>query len=284
MQKIFSGTSEELNTELQNGWKFVSVLRSYKGPFNLDYVDTVLEMVENDKSKNGLHCSQEGFYTNEIVSKQNHQIFKSGDIVRIVHLPRDNASESSVGDIGILTDYDNCNYYPLKFNGKTRFTITGQYYKNGVDNSVCLELITDKIPEITIKDAIHMKNVIFEVTHDLAKEFQEAFFKTGKSWISGNTEICGLGSISMATLVINNDSKLCWSISSHDDDYRSIKLVSSEKKKHIHAKLMMKYAKLAQECEEPWKFVEFYTVVSDNWVSCIREPKWYPNTKYRIKK
>ena len=125
--------------------------------------------MENDQSKNGLHCSQEGFYTNEIVSKQKHQEFKPNDIVRIVHLP-DYISDSkiSVGDIGILSNSNNINQldYQLLFNGIHEFTKKGQFWSDnsGRDNCICFELITDEIPEVPIKDAIRMSNITFEVT------------------------------------------------------------------------------------------------------------------------
>ena len=193
MQKIFSGTSEGLNTELQNGWKFVGLLRSYKGSFSTECIDVVLESVENNE------------------------------------------------DVGCIS-------------------------------------------KVTVKDAVLMIGIKFEATLELSIEFQEEFFKVGGKW-SGNKQ--HIINNDKQYFCVREDSKLCWMFSHQFDSwkYKQIELVSS-RKKHIHADIMMEYAKLAQEHEEPWKFVEVGIdhVGIDYWVTCLENPHWDITRKYRIKK
>ena len=276
MQKIFLGTIEQINDELENGWNYIGFVRVTP---DQQKITVVLEKKNDLSSEN----STDNVIKNVIEQQQE---FKAGDIVRIIHLPKDNSSYLSIGDIGILKDSPNTYAYKLAFNNYQLFnytkyqlfTIYGQYFDD--DERSCFELITDEIPEVPIKDAIQMNNIKFEVTSELSKEFQEEFFKTGKSWISGNTKIDNLHA---PMLTISNGNKLGWSYNHHTGDYKLVKLISS-KKKHIHADLMLEYTKLAQECEEPWKFVECYNNTHDKWVTCVESPHWISSAKYRIKK
>lgn len=52
---------------------------------------------------------------------------------------------------------------------------------------------------------------------------------------------------------------------------------------HIHADLMLEYAKDAQETDEPWKLWEIKLEVHDGWGSCVRQLYWNPGAKYRRK-
>lgn len=53
-----------------------------------------------------------------------------------------------------------------------------------------------------------------------------------------------------------------------------------KKRKHIHAELMMEYAKDAMETDTPWKRWEFRNMKGE-WVSLMQHPAWQPGVEYR---
>ena len=53
--------------------------------------------------------------------------------------------------------------------------------------------------------------------------------------------------------------------------------------KHIHAELMMQYAKDAMESETPWEQWEWYDSGTYNWDTLKGNPFWNEDIKYRKK-
>lgn len=54
--------------------------------------------------------------------------------------------------------------------------------------------------------------------------------------------------------------------------------------KHIHAELMMEYAKDAMETDEPWLRWEAYSTVDNDWKPFrFDHPSWFFETQYRRK-
>lgn len=51
--------------------------------------------------------------------------------------------------------------------------------------------------------------------------------------------------------------------------------------KHVHADLMMQYAKDAMNTETPWELWERYNPKMDKWEPLIKEPYWSPTHQYR---
>ena len=52
---------------------------------------------------------------------------------------------------------------------------------------------------------------------------------------------------------------------------------------HKHAKLMMEYAKLAQEHERPWEYFETFNALNDSWHEISRPFIFEPCYDYRLK-
>lgn len=53
--------------------------------------------------------------------------------------------------------------------------------------------------------------------------------------------------------------------------------------KHIHAELMMEYAKDAMETDKPWERWEFCIGGNNEWIPCDGNPFWDKDTVYRRK-
>ncbi|OTA16544.1 hypothetical protein Xbed_03471 [Xenorhabdus beddingii] len=58
--------------------------------------------------------------------------------------------------------------------------------------------------------------------------------------------------------------------------------------KHIHADLIMEYAKIAQETDKPWEHFEYFQPdpLDDSladWVQCRKPISFYSNFEYRLK-
>jgi len=53
--------------------------------------------------------------------------------------------------------------------------------------------------------------------------------------------------------------------------------------KHIHADLMMQYAKDAMESETPWDNWEIFDIVLNIWINLYCTPSWFEDVKYRRK-
>jgi len=52
--------------------------------------------------------------------------------------------------------------------------------------------------------------------------------------------------------------------------------------KHVHADLMMEYAKDAQETDKPWERWEHMSETNGcSWIALCTHPKWYANWEYR---
>ncbi|MDE1479347.1 hypothetical protein KKJ01_14180 [Xenorhabdus bovienii] len=54
-------------------------------------------------------------------------------------------------------------------------------------------------------------------------------------------------------------------------------------KPHVHADLMMEYAKLAQETDRPWEHFEVFYDDADRWCSLAGEFYFDPDKEYRLK-
>ncbi|WP_387690973.1 hypothetical protein [Photorhabdus sp. RM71S] len=57
----------------------------------------------------------------------------------------------------------------------------------------------------------------------------------------------------------------------------------SQNKKHVHAKLMMQYARDALKTDEPWLMWERLHIEAVNWEQCLYSPAWSTEFKYRRK-
>lgn len=53
--------------------------------------------------------------------------------------------------------------------------------------------------------------------------------------------------------------------------------------KHIHAELMLEYAKDAMETETPWDKWEYCSFHAVGWEDCMTTPTWWESNKYRRK-
>lgn len=53
--------------------------------------------------------------------------------------------------------------------------------------------------------------------------------------------------------------------------------------KHVHAELMLDYAKDAMETESPWDRWELHIESTDEWIELTSSPMWYESNKYRRK-
>ena len=53
--------------------------------------------------------------------------------------------------------------------------------------------------------------------------------------------------------------------------------------KHVHAELMMEYAKDAMETNEPWKMWEYFDHMDKDWFALKSNPQFHPSVKYRRK-
>ncbi|KMW71139.1 hypothetical protein TI10_22345 [Photorhabdus luminescens subsp. luminescens] len=57
----------------------------------------------------------------------------------------------------------------------------------------------------------------------------------------------------------------------------------SQNKKHVHAELMMQYARDALKTDEPWKMWERLHIEAVSWEQCLYSPAWSTEFKYRRK-
>ena len=53
--------------------------------------------------------------------------------------------------------------------------------------------------------------------------------------------------------------------------------------KHVHAELMMQYAKDAMTTDEPWSLWEVRQKDVGEWSDLVRHPSWYLGSEYRRK-